>query len=453
MKQFAGLKRVGYSNTPTSFVTWIRGQISSDTSMQNQTTVTESCTGEVYGGSNVDLNIVFLSKLDFSTLQQMSRNDEYKYWHLEFVGGRTLVSVVRINPFVSEGLITNARDGVDKMTLRLVMYHKSGVFKVPPPLGQPVVLRRVTNYNGEKIYIEFDQQIVVTGDIQNAFSVSNSVVTNVEADNQYIILTLDEPVEKNDVISVSLLNASNLQNIDEVNFPTFTNQPVENLIEDIQLINREFSVSLTGNPTSSPFQNSLAPISSYWNEFQMISNAESMLAAPALDRLSGNLTNLSILYPRYTSASFRTIIGNSSVNTNPNITGDSKFPIWAKRASNGLSETLSSTFNLSIVLLNADTNRKYHVIALAENQSGGVENMIASVNGGDELVINQPENNDNYFEWLSVEPSTMEVLTDEPDVPNQDAPKIIFRLRKEQGLNEVVRLFGVIFREIKEPNE
>lgn len=129
-KSYAGLNRIGYSDTINSTVTWLVGRPSPDSSFNPEATEVETTTGVIYGGSSINAEIRLLSRADYDTLEQFAQEDTEKYWHIEFVDGREYVTRVPINIMVEEDLNVNARDGVSTITMKFVKFHSQQVFEL-----------------------------------------------------------------------------------------------------------------------------------------------------------------------------------------------------------------------------------------------------------------------------------------------------------------------------------
>lgn len=130
MKNFAGLSRIGYSDTKTGTVTYLTGEPSPDSSFNPEATEVETTTGSLYGGSSINAEIKLLSRADYDVLEGFSQDDTEKFWTIEFVDGREYVSRIPINIMVNENMETNARDGLSTLTFKMVKYHSSAVFEL-----------------------------------------------------------------------------------------------------------------------------------------------------------------------------------------------------------------------------------------------------------------------------------------------------------------------------------
>lgn len=130
-KQYAGLKRVGYSDTKGGSITFLNGKISPESDWNPEITQTETTDGAISGGSSVAPELQILSREDFDTLEGFSDNDTEKYWHLEYFDGREYVSKVPFNIMVSDPLTTNLRDGVAPITITAQKFHtESNIFEL-----------------------------------------------------------------------------------------------------------------------------------------------------------------------------------------------------------------------------------------------------------------------------------------------------------------------------------
>lgn len=124
---FAGLRRVGYSDTKGGTPTWITGKVSAESSIDPENTTSESTDGILYGGGQISGEIMFFDHADYSTLEGFMTSNEEKFWHFEYKDGRTLVTDEAINPFVRRGGGVNARDGLVAFVMSFEKYASSPI--------------------------------------------------------------------------------------------------------------------------------------------------------------------------------------------------------------------------------------------------------------------------------------------------------------------------------------
>lgn len=124
-KDYAGLKRVGFSATLAGAVTWLTGKIGAESTLNPENTQTDSTDGVVYGGSSANPTIVLLDSADYASLVTKMRADTEEFWNFEFTDGRTKVTAVATNVMVRELLNANARDGVSPIEITFLKYHIS----------------------------------------------------------------------------------------------------------------------------------------------------------------------------------------------------------------------------------------------------------------------------------------------------------------------------------------
>lgn len=131
-KNYAGLSRIGWTDSKEGTINYLTGEPSPDSSFNPESTEVETTTGSLYGGSSINAEIKLLSRADYDILEGFQEDDAEKYWHIEFVDGREYVSRVPINIMVNENLETNARDGLSTLMFKFVKFHSKAVFELVP---------------------------------------------------------------------------------------------------------------------------------------------------------------------------------------------------------------------------------------------------------------------------------------------------------------------------------
>ena len=133
-KNFAGLKRVGYSDTSGGTITWIAGKVivdGTENTPENIGTVTTNST--TFGGQEASPVFRFVDSSDFETVKGFRNNGTLKFWHAEFFDGRAKVTQEALEPFnVREDFNPNARDGAIGWILGFNHVHTDDVWQNVP---------------------------------------------------------------------------------------------------------------------------------------------------------------------------------------------------------------------------------------------------------------------------------------------------------------------------------
>lgn len=114
-KKFGGLRKVSRSETKEGAKTDINGKIGSGTTLEPENIGSETGTGRVYGGSQLNGEVHVLSHQDYPTLETDMINDAEHYYHFHYKDGRILTTSEPINIFVRIGTQVDAREGVAPM--------------------------------------------------------------------------------------------------------------------------------------------------------------------------------------------------------------------------------------------------------------------------------------------------------------------------------------------------
>lgn len=131
-KNYAGLKRIGFSATAAGAVTWYTGKVGAESTINPENTQTETTDGVVYGGSSVTPTVVLTSSTSYDALVTKMRADTEEFINLEYFDGRTVVTDIPTNIMVRELLNPNARDGVSPIEITFVKFHTAPVFIAKP---------------------------------------------------------------------------------------------------------------------------------------------------------------------------------------------------------------------------------------------------------------------------------------------------------------------------------
>lgn len=130
-KVYAGLKRIGYSDDKApnvadigsgTTVTWITGKVSADSGNNPEKISSDTTDGAVSGGSTVTPEWTVYNRTNFATLEGFESADTEKYWYLEYLDGRVLVSDIPFNVMVRDAQAFNKADGADAIVITAVKH-------------------------------------------------------------------------------------------------------------------------------------------------------------------------------------------------------------------------------------------------------------------------------------------------------------------------------------------
>lgn len=141
-KQYAGIKRVGYSDDKAATkaaigsgvtVTWVTGRLGSDTTINPEAITSDTTDGNVSGGGTVTPEIHVLNRADFDALEAIGDADTEKYWYAEYFDGRIYVTDIPTNIQVIDQMKSNLPDGADAILIQMLKHHiKTNVFRNLP---------------------------------------------------------------------------------------------------------------------------------------------------------------------------------------------------------------------------------------------------------------------------------------------------------------------------------
>ena len=135
MKDLAGLKRIGYSTTKASFleqigdtvsVNWLDGKVSAASGNNGTKIYAESADGTVSGGGFINPEWHVYSRGSFDALEALESDNAERYWYLEYLDGRTLVSDQPFNIFVQDASEHGRLQGADFIRVAGLKYGDKG---------------------------------------------------------------------------------------------------------------------------------------------------------------------------------------------------------------------------------------------------------------------------------------------------------------------------------------
>ena len=141
-KNYAGLKRVGYSADKAATkaaigdsvtVTWVTGKVGSETTINPEAITNDTPDGNVSAGGTVTPEIHILDYANFATLEGFGDADTEHYWYAEFIDGRIYVTNVPTNIQVIDPMNVNIPDGVSGFIIQMLKHDiKTNVFRNLP---------------------------------------------------------------------------------------------------------------------------------------------------------------------------------------------------------------------------------------------------------------------------------------------------------------------------------
>lgn len=123
MKKLAGLVKVEKASALGGAKTEIAGKISAESTIEVPNTTTETTTGLLFGGGQVNADIMFLDFAGFEAEETDMIGDIENQYILTFADGTVLQTKVLVQPMVERAVGANARDGVVAWHLRFEYYH------------------------------------------------------------------------------------------------------------------------------------------------------------------------------------------------------------------------------------------------------------------------------------------------------------------------------------------
>lgn len=132
-KILSGLVKVEKATAVGGAKTEIAGKISAESTLEVPNTVTETTTGQIFGGGQVAADIQFLDFAGFSAEEADMIADTENQYIFTFADGTVLETKILVQPMVERAIGTNARDGVVAWHLRFEYFHFETVLNDATP--------------------------------------------------------------------------------------------------------------------------------------------------------------------------------------------------------------------------------------------------------------------------------------------------------------------------------
>ncbi|MCA1800321.1 MAG: hypothetical protein LC650_03420 [Actinobacteria bacterium] len=132
-KVLSGLVKVEKASTLDGTKTEIAGKISAESSVEVPPTTTETTTGLLFGGGQVNADIMLLDFAGYEAEETDMVGDTENQYILTFADGTVLKTKVLVQPIVERAIGVNARDGVVAWHLRFEYYHFEPVMEDVTP--------------------------------------------------------------------------------------------------------------------------------------------------------------------------------------------------------------------------------------------------------------------------------------------------------------------------------
>lgn len=132
-KKLSGLVKVEKASSIGGAATEIPGKISAESTIETPNTETENTTGTMFGGGQVNADIMFLDFAGFEAEENDMIADTENQYILTFADGTVLRTKVLVQPMVERAIGTNARDGVVAWHLRFEYFHHTTVLEDATP--------------------------------------------------------------------------------------------------------------------------------------------------------------------------------------------------------------------------------------------------------------------------------------------------------------------------------
>lgn len=121
-KEFSGITQVEHADSVGGSYTALTGKISSDSTVEVPNTTNETTTGQIFGGGQLTMEIMFFDFADYSTAEGWMTGDDEKSFKFTFEDARTMETQKLVQPMAERGINPNARDGVAVWTLSAERY-------------------------------------------------------------------------------------------------------------------------------------------------------------------------------------------------------------------------------------------------------------------------------------------------------------------------------------------
>lgn len=122
MKNLSGLTQVEHATTVGGAKTAITGKISAESTITVPNTMSETTTGQIFGGGQITANIIILDMADYATAEGWMTGDTEMSFTFTFTDGKVLETQKLVQPMAERQTQPNARDGVQGWILSFEHY-------------------------------------------------------------------------------------------------------------------------------------------------------------------------------------------------------------------------------------------------------------------------------------------------------------------------------------------